>query len=263
MKLFFLIFVLSSIFPKYVYSSKGDCEGAIATLISESANLITDVRNNLRSSNFQNRLQGLEQIKDIDPDGENIIYLEITPLIRDPHPAVRIAAVQVLQRQDFQGVAYLKIMYLLHLQLQREQNDDVSKAVDKAIDTMQMRYSEQMSHIGEKIKKHIHALNFSVGKAEHLVAQLGLKEQWSEITERALKTKPEEQTIMEQVALEIYKEVMMIENDFKDMIRTLPFETSDEFFRFARYYHAMTGNPLIVRRQTAMIIKKVYSLILN
>ena len=46
MKLFLLIFACLSIFPKYVYSSNGDCEGAIGTLVSESTNLVENIREN-------------------------------------------------------------------------------------------------------------------------------------------------------------------------------------------------------------------------
>ncbi len=259
MKLFFLIFACSFILSKYAYGD--DCQNTLSRLVNESEIMITDVGKNLRSSRFQDRLKGLRAIKEINPDGDHI-YLEILPLIQDPHPQVQIETAKVLQQSEFQGSVYLKIIYLLYFQLQRERDVDVSDAINEAVDALNLKYSRQVHRIGEKIKKHIQKLNFSVEKAEHIIDKLNIQpEQWLKITKKALITDPEDQTITEQMSLEIFKEITAVEDDFKDMIRTLPFKNSLEFFHFTLQYHKFTGGELRMRKQAFLIIKSMYLLL--
>ena len=256
MKLFLLIFACLSIFPKYVYSSNGDCEGAIGTLVSESTNLVENIRENLRSHYFTKRLQGVRALKDINPDGIHI-YLEILPLLEDPHPIVRMEVVKVLEQQDS---IHIDIIYALQQKLQREKDSYVAQTIETALMTIHRRHLERMTRMGQKIQKHLRILNFSIKKADHLMRKLGIDGMdWLEITQKARTTKVETHTIMEELALEIYDEISAVENDFRDMIRTLPFKDSSEFFKFFVHYQKWTDHKVDMHTQTYLIIKMIYS----
>ena len=65
---------------------------------------------------------------------------------------------------------------------------------------------------------------------------------WLEMTQKARTTRVATHTIMEELALEIYDEISAVEDDFRDMIRTLPFKDSSEFFKFFVHYQKWTGH---------------------
>ena len=257
MKLFFLIFACLSIFPKYAYSID-ECESILSALVSESTDLITKVRKNLKSHEYINRLKALSIIRDINPDGHDI-YVEILPLIQDPNPQVRMMAARVFQQQDS---VYIDVLFALHRQLMREDNSDVSKVLDEAIDTIHSRHWEQIHHMGKRVREALHDLNFSIQKADDLVGKLKFTPlEWLEITNRALASKPESHTPYEQLALEIYNETVTAEDNFKNVIRILPFRNSLDFVSFLAHYKKLTGDKITMQKQTYLIIKQMYALL--
>lgn len=256
MKWFYWIPIcLSILLTQFVYSSN-DCENSLSELVSDSVNLVENIKENLRSSYFTKRLQGLRVLRDINPDGIRI-YLEIIPFLEDPHPMVRMEVAKVLEQQES---IHIDIIYALHRQLQREKDSSVAQAIDMALITIHRRHLKQMTRMEQKIQKHLRLLDFSIKKADHLVKKLGIDYMdWLEITQQARTKEPETHTIMEELALEIYDEISSVENEFREMIRTLPFRDSSEFFKFFVHYQRWTGHKFDMHDQTYLIIKMIYS----
>lgn len=254
MKLLLIFVCLLLSFTQYAYGSD-NCQGVLSLLVNESIDLMSEVRDHLKSSDYAVRLKGFNALKDINPDGVNI-YEEILPFIQDPHPQVRLSAVQVIQQQqDFS----MDVIYSLHLQLEREKNPLVSKAIDTALNVLHKRHFDQVYQIGESIKTHIRTLDFSIGKAQELINFFGFtNEQWMKSTQRALQKKDEDRTPIEKLTVEVNKDILSKEESFKKMIHSLPFKTSSEFFRYAQLHYVMTGQELKIQRQTLMIIKQIF-----
>ncbi|MDE0151983.1 MAG: hypothetical protein OXK80_05780 [Bdellovibrionales bacterium] len=255
MKWFCFVLVCLSIFPKYVYSSDG-CENVLSALVNSSENLVKNIKENLSSPYFTKRLQGLRSLKEINPDGMHT-YLEIIPLLEDSHPLVRMETAKVLEQQDS---IHVDTIYALHRQLQREKDSQVAQTIDSALTTIHRRHLEQVTVIGNKIRNHLRLLNFSIQRADHLVRKLRIGYMdWVEITQNARITEPETHEIMDELALEIYLEISAIEDDFRDMIRTLPFKNSSEFLKFFVHYQRWTDQNIEIHPQTLLIIKMIYS----
>lgn len=255
MKWFYYISIcLSILFTQFVYSSD-DCENAISVLVNSSENLVENIGENLRSPYFTKRLQGLRSLGKINPDGIHI-YLKIIPFLEDPHPMVRVEAVKVLEQQDS---IHIDIIYSLQRQSLREKDSHVAQTLNRALTVIHRRHLEQMTIMGQKIQKHVGLLNFSIKKADHLVRKLGIDfMDWLELTQSARTKKPEKHTIMDELSLEIYSEISVIEDDFRGMIRTLPFTGSSEFFKFFVHYQKWTGHKVEMHSQTYLIIKMIY-----
>ena len=257
MKLLLAVFCLLLSFTQYVYSSD-DCQVVLSSLVSESIDLMSEVKENLKSDDYAIRLKGLKTLKDINPDGVSI-YEEILPFIQDSHPQVRLAAVQVIQQQqDFS----MNAVYSLHVQLGREKDSFVLKAIDKALDVLHKRHVYQIHQVGETIKTHIRALNFSIERAQDSLRLFQLTgEQWVKIKQRALQKQAADRTVMEELAVEVHKDISSKEDSFKDMVRSLPFKTSADFFGYAQVHYVLTGQELKMQKQTLLIIKHIYSLL--
>lgn len=258
MKIFLLLTIcLPILFPTYVYSSDS-CESVLSVLISESTSMVAEVRRGLKSSAYTDRLRALNIIKDVNPDGLSF-YREILPLIQDPHPQVRTMAARVFQQHDSVD---MDILYALYWQLEKEDDPDVAIVLDEAIDTIHNRHSEQLTHMGERVQRHVSALYLSIEKADQLVKKLGLTSlQWLEVTQTARTKKPDQHTITEELAIEIYNEISSVENDLERVLRTLPFTNSVDFFKFIAHYQKVTGAKIKMSEQTYLIIKHMYALL--
>ena len=224
MHLFFLI--LSLLLPKYTYGGD-DCQDFISELVDQSVDFVKEIKNNLSSNRFEDRLTGLYELRDLKPDGE-YIYLEILPLIQDSYPEVRVEAVRILEEQDS---IYMQTISALHLQLQRENDPYVYKVIDEVLNTIYDQLLRKIQRMRERFEEPLRALNFNIEKADHLVGKLGFTSyQWLEITQRSLAKQPERRTTIEELALEIYNEISSAESRLKAIINTLPFKSSLEFF---------------------------------
>jgi len=255
--LLLLIVCLPILIPKYVYSSDS-CQSVLSVLISEGVNMFAEVKKGLKSSAYTDRLKALNIIKNVNPDGLSF-YAEVLPLIKDPHPQLRMMVAKVFQQHDSVDA---NILYALYWQLDREDNPGVAAALHEAVDTIHKRHWEQFTRMGERVRRHIYALYLNIEKVDHLVKKLGFTPlQWMEITQIARNKKPDQHTVTEELAIEIYNEISATENDLKRVIRTLPFTNSFDFFKFIAQYQQVTGIKVKVNAQTYLIIKQMYALL--
>ena len=254
MKIFFWIFVqiLLVSFVQNAYSSD-DCQEVLSSLIERSTEWASEINSNLKSSDYRNRLEGLKQLNSIDTNVESVL-----PFIQDPHPQVRMMVIQFIQQQEKLN---MNAVYVLHRRLEQEKHFSVRRVIDKTLDTIYTKHLGEMYKVWKMMDESVRTLDFSIEKAQDLVRQLDFTEdQWLEITQKALKLKDEDRTEIEKLAIEVYKDVVSAENDFKKMIQSLPFETSIEFFKYIMVYRSIIGVKLEIRKKTLLIIKKIYSL---
>ena len=253
MHLFFLIF-LSIVLSHFSYGGD-DCRDSVAQLLDQSENEIREIESNLKSSQSEDRLKGLQALRELKPDGDHI-GLEILSFIQDSNPEVRLEAVRVFEQQD---AVDAQTINALSSQLLREKDPHIYGVILHVLSAIHLQFVNEILHTGERITKYLYALNFSIEKASHLVEKLGYTPaQWLKITQRAVDMKSNKPAVIEELALEIYNEISSAENDLRIVINTLPFKSSLDFFKFIASYKKISGKKIELSEQTIFIIKMMY-----